>query len=866
QVDLLPLIPEKDQELRVIAVWGASGDPRKMSIVRRAYDDLKRNNNFGCYAWIRVTHPISPSEFLHRIMFQFYMNSHEEAGNRGEATTVGAQVLNMMGMMEEDDLVDQFNQHVSQNSYLIVLNDLSTIEDWDWIKTYFPNNKKRSRIIVSTEQTEVASLCAGPHKMVVELKQSSANQTIYAFCEKDTTKPGDSSKTVATNSSTPPEGNGLNLTETTMDVDSLKESHLIGRQGQVSDIIKLICHEQSKDQPEVNSENRESQDQLEVISLCGKSGLGKTTLVKYIYQHQELDGMFEKRACVTIKHPFNYRELIRSLATQLFDDNKEDLVKDETTKREDPQWWVSQLENKKYLIVLDDLSSTREWDDIKKYFPETKKASRIIVTTGGEEIAKHCSKDKNIFRLRSLENGDVHNLFVKKEKDVKLGSWGRPFFISKKMRMLRVLDLEGTSGLNDHDLEHIGKLLQLKYLSLRGCLDICHLPHSLGNLRQLETLDIKHTAVIRLPKAIIHLSKLQYLRVGGHGAFGGTPYEEFVEGLPRLLGSKLCLLPLCSVACCCVACCKPQAARSGLWETGGDPNMRDVCTAWCCTVFPFVARRLDPRGVLVPGGVNMLTVLHTLGTVNISRRHRGKAVLRDIAQLTRLRKLGVAGVSAEGNSKELCWALAALGSLESLSVLSAGEKGLEGCLESEALVCSPPMNLKSLKLDGNLVRLPGWISELRNLVKLSLRRSRLLLVDNEREEKTTAMGILARLPNLTILRLQQESFQGEDLSFTFRNREEFPNLKVLQLILVSGLKSVKFEEGAMPKLELLQFCSWPSRTGANFFSGLDSLPGLKRFLLDDDTTYSKEFIEGLRKQLSDNPKKPTLKRYVQLSR
>lgn len=38
------------------------------------------------------------------------------------------------------------------------------------------------------------------------------------------------------------------------------------------------------------------------------------------------------------------------------------------------------------------------------------------------------------------------------------GKWC-PFFISEKMRMLRVLDLESTSGLNDHHLEHIGKLL-----------------------------------------------------------------------------------------------------------------------------------------------------------------------------------------------------------------------------------------------------------------------------------------------------------------------------------------------------------------------------------------------------------------------
>lgn len=177
-------------------------------------------------------------------------------------------------------------------------------------------------------------------------------------------------------------------------------------------------------------------------------------------------------------------------------------------------------------------------------------------------------------------------------------------------------------------------------------------------------------------------------------------------------------------------------------------------------------------------------------------------------------------------------------------------------MESDGLVYSPPVNLKSLKMDGNLVKLPKWISELPNLVKLSLRNSKL-------EEQENSIGILGRLQNLTILRLQQKSFQGEELSFMFHGRGgAFPSLKVLQLILVGGLKSVKFQEGAMPKLELLQFRGLPWITGADFFSGLDSLPSLKRFLLDDDAMSSKDFVEGLRNQLDKNTKtKPTLKRY-----
>jgi hypothetical protein len=78
------------------------------------------------------------------------------------------------------------------------------------------------------------------------------------------------------------------------------------------------------------------------------------------------------------------------------------------------------------------------------------------------------------------------------------GEW-KSFFISDKMSLLRVLDLEDTKGLRDHHLKHIGKLLHLRYLSLRGCISISHLPDSLGNLRELLTLDVRGTHIFMLP-------------------------------------------------------------------------------------------------------------------------------------------------------------------------------------------------------------------------------------------------------------------------------------------------------------------------------------------------------------------------------
>lgn len=94
------------------------------------------------------------------------------------------------------------------------------------------------------------------------------------------------------------------------------------------------------------------------------------------------------------------------------------------------------------------------------------------------------------------------------------GEW-EPFFISEKLRLLRVLDLEDAEGVTDRSVDQIVKLLpRLKFLSLRGCSDVSCLPDSLGGLLHLQTLDVRNTRVAVLPSTIIKLRKLQYVRAG----------------------------------------------------------------------------------------------------------------------------------------------------------------------------------------------------------------------------------------------------------------------------------------------------------------------------------------------------------------
>ncbi|XBH60001.1 hypothetical protein VPH35_114649 [Triticum aestivum] len=184
EVNLHQLITSNDVDLREIAMWGTSGDLEKAPAIQEVYDDPKILKKFGFRAWIRLVHPFSPQEFLRSLVRQFYENFHDEVGKPEEDTNIGADVLAKMEKMDQNELVCVFKAQLFSNSYLIVIDDLSTIVEWHCIKKYLPDNKKQSRIIVSTQQAEIASLCTEKLYQVSEFKQLSCDQTIYLFHKK----------------------------------------------------------------------------------------------------------------------------------------------------------------------------------------------------------------------------------------------------------------------------------------------------------------------------------------------------------------------------------------------------------------------------------------------------------------------------------------------------------------------------------------------------------------------------------------------------------------------------------------------------------------------------------------------------------
>ena len=146
----------------------------------RGYNE--HQTSFDCRAWVKLRHPFNPDDFVRSLMTQFYADTfHQERHQQLQQEEVVP--VEKMKQAGPGHLLDEFLRYVKEKRFLVVLEGLSTMEEWNTINTFFPkrNRNKGSRIIVSTEQFEVASLSVGHPYNVRHLSKLSDDHYVYAF-------------------------------------------------------------------------------------------------------------------------------------------------------------------------------------------------------------------------------------------------------------------------------------------------------------------------------------------------------------------------------------------------------------------------------------------------------------------------------------------------------------------------------------------------------------------------------------------------------------------------------------------------------------------------------------------------------------
>ncbi|XP_010319214.1 putative late blight resistance protein homolog R1A-3 [Solanum lycopersicum] len=146
---------------------------------------------------------------------------------------------------------------------------------------------------------------------------------------------------------------------------------------------------------------------LQVVSVVGMAGIGKTTFAKTtLFDINKED--FPIRGWITVSENYDLRELLLRLLRDVIEMKDKDF--DGMDNGQLAAHLKQVLQGKRYLIVVDDIWSNSDWDNIRHWFPDCGDKSRILLTSRDKKVGAYAAKD-GLVLMRPLTQDESRNLF-----------------------------------------------------------------------------------------------------------------------------------------------------------------------------------------------------------------------------------------------------------------------------------------------------------------------------------------------------------------------------------------------------------------------------------------------------------------------
>ncbi|XP_027117887.1 putative late blight resistance protein homolog R1A-4 [Coffea arabica] len=150
---------------------------------------------------------------------------------------------------------------------------------------------------------------------------------------------------------------------------------------------------------------------LDIVSIIGMPGLGKTTLAMKVYNSKSVMYCFHQRAWCTVSQAYEKRRLLIEILTGVHGPTDE--IHQMTDDALEEKLRKALLRNK-YLIVMDDVWDAGAVNDLKKAFPNDSNGSRILLTSRHRSVALEIEPDSVPHSLRQFSEEESWELLEKK--------------------------------------------------------------------------------------------------------------------------------------------------------------------------------------------------------------------------------------------------------------------------------------------------------------------------------------------------------------------------------------------------------------------------------------------------------------------